>query len=267
MPELPDVEVFNRLVLDRCRGRMIERAVVSDPGILEGISAKALERRLKSQRLLSSKRHGKHLFIQLSEAGALAMHFGTNGSLQFIQGAEAEPSYTRLRLDFAKGDRLAYVNPRRLGRVSLAESAEAYIAKAGLGPDALDAAFDRQAFTAILAGSKRNLKFVLMDQGLMAGIGNIYSDEILFQARIYPGIAADHLQVEAASRLFRAMRKTLETAIRCRAGSEHAIERLPKGFLLPQRRPGGRCPNCGAPLSTARQAGRTSYYCSRCQPR
>jgi formamidopyrimidine-DNA glycosylase len=266
MPELPDVEIFNRLVVENCRGRAIRQAAVNDPGILEGISPEALERRLKGQRIRSSVRHGKHLFIRLGEAGALAMHFGTNGSLQLVSRAAAEPPYTQLQLHFEGGDRLAYVNPRRLGRVSLCESPEAFAARSRLGPDALDAAFDLQAFTAILGGSKRDIKSVLMDQKLMAGIGNIYSDEILFQARLYPGTPAADLTGESASRLFRAMRDTLETAIRCGAGSEQTAERLPKDFLLVHRHQGGHCPRCAAPLATVKRAGRTSYYCRQCQP-
>ncbi len=265
MPELPDVEIFNRPVRDHCCGRTIGHAEITDPGILEGISAQALERRLQGQRIRSTGRHGKNLFVILSGAGALAMHFGTNGSVELVSQAGTTPPYTRLQLHFEGGDRLAYVNPRRLGRVSLCESAEAFIAQLGLGPDALDPSFDLQAFTAALGG-KRDVKSVLMDQSLIAGIGNIYSDEILFQARIHPGTAAAHLKGKSVSKLFHAMRDTLETAIRCGAGSEQAAEKLPKDFLLPQRHRGGRCPRCHTPLATAKRAGRTSYYCPHCQP-
>lgn len=95
MPELPDVEIFHRLVLDRCRSRTIKRALVNDPGILEGLSALAFERRLRGQGIQSSHRHGKHLFILLDKAGALAMHFGMNGSLQLVSKAGAEPARRR----------------------------------------------------------------------------------------------------------------------------------------------------------------------------
>ena len=267
MPELPEVEIFKRMAADSCRGRVIREPVVSDPGILEGISAKDLERRLKGERLQSSRRYGKHLLIELSGGGALAMHFGMNGSLALISKGEPDPPYTRLQLHFDKGDRLAYVNPRRIGRVSLAESEEAFVAEAGLGPDVLDTAFNSQVFAAILAAGRRDIKSVLMDQTLMAGIGNIYSDEILFQARIYPGTASGKLKREDANQLFRTMRKTLQTAIDSGIGSEQATERLPKGFLLTHRRQEGRCPRCDTPLATTKRSGRTSYYCPRCQPK
>jgi len=265
MPELPEVEIFSRLVLEHCRGRGIDRVTVGDPGILDGISPEMLERRLEGERIRSSSRHGKHLFIILSGAGALAMHFGTNGSLQLLSRLAAEPPYARLQLYLEGGDCLVYVNPRRLGRVGLCDGPEAFVARSGLGPDALDPAFDLRAFTAILAASKRDVKTLLMDQKRIAGIGNIYSDEILFQARLYPGTLAAKLANGGASQLFHAMRETLGAAIRCGAGSEQMTERLPKDFLLPHRHPGGVCPRCGGLLATDKRGGRTGYYCPRCQ--
>ncbi len=265
MPELPDVELFRRLVLDRCRDRLIDRVTISDRGILEGIAADAFERRLAGEPIRSSARHGKHLFAVLGDAGALAMHFGTNGSLQLVERAVAEPAYTRLQLHFADGERLAYVNPRRLGRISLCDSAAAYVAAAGLGPDALDPGLDLAAFTAILGRRRRDIKAVLMDQQLIAGIGNIYSDEILFQAGLPPAAAAADLSDAGIARLYRAMRDTLETAIRCGAGAEQAAGPLPKDFLLPHRHKGGSCPRCGTALAVLKRGGRTGYYCPRCQ--
>lgn len=264
MPELPDVEILNRLVLDHCRGRRIAQTVAGDPGILQGISSDALEKRLKGEQIQSSARYGKHLFI-LFRNGALAMHFGTNGSLELMPRPGTEPSYIRLCLNFEDDGALAYVNPRRLGGVRLCQSVESFVNQLGLGPDVLDGAFDLKAFTAILSGSKRDVKTVLMDQRLMAGLGNIYSDEILFQALIYPHTAAKDIRRDTAARLFGAMQKTLKTAIDRGAGSERGMEQLPKDFLLPQRHRGGHCPRCGTPLATMKRAGRTSYYCPHCQ--
>lgn len=233
--------------------------------IIQGIPADVFELRLKGEKVRASARHGKHLFIVLRDA-MLAMHFGMNGSLQFGRGDEPEPTYTRLRLRFAGGDCLAYINPRRLGGIALCTSIEGFVSRVGLGLDVLDDAFDLRAFTAVLAGGKRDVKSVLMDQRLMAGIGNIYSDEILFQARIQPRTVARSIGGERAARLFRSIHETLETAIRCGAGSERYAERLPKGFLLPQRHRSGHCPRCGTMLTTCKVSARTSYYCPHCQP-
>jgi formamidopyrimidine-DNA glycosylase len=266
MPELPDVETFRRLVSDHCRGRVVDEVAASDPGILDGISPDILERRLNGRGIRSAERHGKHLLIVFEGVGTLAMHFGTNGSLQLVPKAGSLPASMRVQLRFAEGDSLAYVNPRRLGRVSLCDGATDFAARSGLGPDVLDASFTLESFISILGRSRRHIKSLLMDQKLMAGIGNIYSDEVLFQARIHPGTAAAALSREAVSMLFRTMRQTLETAIRCAAGSEHTAERLLQGFLLPHRHSGGRCPRCGTLLAAMKHGGRTSYYCPRCQP-
>jgi formamidopyrimidine-DNA glycosylase len=193
------------------------------------------------------------------------MHFGMNGSLQFVPRGAAEPPYTRLQLNFEGGDSLAYVNPRRLGGVGICESIERFIAQSSLGRDVLDPGFDLRKFGATLAGSKRDIKTVLMDQQVMAGLGNIYSDEILFQARIHPETAARDLPAETVARLFGAMHQTLKTAIDCGAGSERGMDQLPKNFLLPRRHRGGHCPRCGTALATAKRSGRTSYYCPHCQ--
>jgi formamidopyrimidine-DNA glycosylase len=267
MPELPDVETFRRLVQDHCRGRRIAETEASDAKLLDGITAPTLARRLKGERIRSATRHGKHLLILLDAAGALAMHFGMNGSLAVVPRGGKAPPYTRLYLGFEEGDGLAYLNPRRIGSLGLAESVDAFVAQSELGPDALDPSLDLRAFKAMLHDGKREVKTVLMDQALIAGIGNIYSDEILFQARLFPGAAANALDDKSATRLFHAMRETLETAIRCEAGAEHGTERLPKGFLLPERHRGGHCPRCGGPLATAKHSGRTSYFCPRCQPK
>lgn len=267
MPELPDVETFKRTVADRCRGRTIDDVLVNDAGILEGISANDLERRLEGARVESVHRHGKHLFLELRRAGVLAMHFGTNGFPQIVHEPAADPPYTRLALVFEAGDRLAYVNPRRLGGVSVGSSMEAFVADRALGPDALDPRLDKPALAKLLAGRSRDIKSVLMDQALVAGIGNIYSDEILYEAGIHPAVAANRLAPERVARLYRAMKKTLEIAVDRGAGSERDVERLPKTFLLRQRHLGGHCPKCDTKLSVAKRGGRTSYFCPRCQPK
>ena len=101
---------------------LVARAVVHDPGSLEGASAAALQRRLKGARVASCRRHGKVLFVGFADAGTLAMHFGTNGSLRYVPRGEDEPASTRLLFEFAEGDRLAYVNPRRIGHVCVTAS-------------------------------------------------------------------------------------------------------------------------------------------------
>jgi formamidopyrimidine-DNA glycosylase len=263
MPELPEVELFKRHFDRTARGRKVRRVGKKDARIAPGLSAA----RLTGVRLGASRRHGKYLLIALGKAGWLAMHFGTNGSLQHVAPDAKDPPYDRLRLDFADGHHLAYVNPRRIGKVALVADADAFVAAQKLGPDALDPRLARSAFARAVTARRRDIKSVLMDQEVIAGVGNIYSDEILFQANLDPRTRADRLDAARLRRLFGATRRVLRTAIRCGAGSEQALERLPRGFLLRERRKGGLCPRCGGAIATLRVGGRTAYYCPRCQTR
>jgi formamidopyrimidine-DNA glycosylase len=266
MPELPDVEIFRRVAEQHGVGRVVAGVVVADPGSLEGATEAALQRRLKGRRLVSARRHGKVLFAGFDGAGTLAMHFGTNGSLLHVPSGDNNSPFVRIAFAFAEGDRLAYLNPRRIGRVRAIDSEAAFIAGEKLGPDALDPTFDEQAFAAALANRRQAIKAVLLDQARIAGIGNIYADEILFQARLHPGVAAGALDAATRRRLFGATKHALQTAIDCGAGAESLTERLPKGFLLPERHAGGHCPRCGTPLAIDKRGGRTSYHCPKCQP-
>ena len=265
MPELPVVEVFRRHIDDTCKGRVIEEVLIHDPKMLAGISGDAFSARTKGARILSAERHGKHLLIRLAPAGWITMHFGLTGSLRHLDSAEAEPPYTRIRFGFADGHHLAYVNLRRIGAVGLVDAADRFISAERLGPDALDPRFDLAAFERVLAGRKRDLKSVLMDQALIAGIGNIYSDEILFQAGIHPKARADRLDADIRRRLFQQIKHVLKTAVERGAGAELAADALPRLFLLPQRKKGGRCPRCGSDIRTIKFSGRTAYYCPHCQ--
>jgi formamidopyrimidine-DNA glycosylase len=152
-----------------------------------------------------------------------------------------------------------------IGHVGLVEDAADFIADEKLGPDALDQRFNFDAFKTAVHGLKRKVKSVLMDQEIVAGIGNIYSDEILFQARINPAERIDKLTPRQLERLFLEMHKVLKTAIAHGASSEQFVERMPKGFLLPQRTKGGRCPRCRTLLKIFKLGSHTAYCCPRCQ--
>lgn len=265
MPELPDVEGFKRMLARNGLRKRIAQVIVSDARILGKLSARTFASRLQGVRLVAVRRHGKHLMAKLDRGGWLTLHFGMTGALQFVRKSSSEPPFTRARLDFAGDGSVAYINKRMIGHVGLAEDAADFIAAEDLGPDALDRRFDFASFKAALLGLKREAKSVLMDQGVVAGIGNIYSDEILFQARINPAARIDTLAASELKRLFVQIRKVLKTAISRGAGSEQFIERMPKGSLLPERKKGGRCPRCRSPLKIFKVGGRTAYCCAKCQ--
>lgn len=266
MPELPDVELYKQYLDAHALRRTIARVTVNDARILGDVPARTFIAKLTDNRFEGSRRHGKHLLVRLARDGWLTMHFGMTGNLAYFEAAADDPPYDRIRLDFDDGGHLAYVNRRMLGRVGLADDAYAFIEAEQLGPDALDPAFDLEAFTAAIGNRRRDVKSVLMDQALIAGIGNIYADEILFQARVHPKTAAASLGDRQRRALFEQIKTVLKTAIDCGAGAEQFLDRLPADYLLPNRDKGGKCPRCGQLLATLKSAGRTSYFCPRCQP-
>jgi formamidopyrimidine-DNA glycosylase len=145
--------------------------------------------------------------------GYATLHFSLTGALEFVSNRSDEPPFIRVRFDFEDDGSLAYTNRRMLGRVGLADDAGEFVADQKLGPDALDARIDFDAFKSAVGGTSRDVKSVLMDQAVIAGIGNIYSDEILFQARIDPRKRMDELAPRELKRLFVSMREVLESAI------------------------------------------------------
>jgi formamidopyrimidine-DNA glycosylase len=265
MPELPDIEVFRRLVERDCIGLTVSNIDVVDAACLVATTPALMTRRLKRHTLDGAARHGKVLFLRFGGAGVLAMHFGPAGSLGVVVGDAALPPYVRLRMDLSGGSQIAFADRRRIGRVQLAASLEASVAESQLGPDTLDPAFDATALARSLAGTRTPIKLALIDQSRLAGIGNTYSDEILFQARLHPARPARSLDAAETRSLMRSIRHVLRTAIACDPTQADFRERLPRSFLLPQRQPGGHCPRDETPLERMTLGGRTATFCSKCQ--
>lgn len=261
MPELPDVELFRRYLRRTALHRRVE-AVRVDRGerLLERISERGLKRRLERHTLASTRRHGKVLFVGLDDdAGALVLHFGMTGFLRYYRNAGSAPRHPRLVLELDDGYRLAYDCQRLLGRIGFTRDPDVWIEEHGLGPDAL--ALDAGSFSKLLAGRRGFLKSALMDQQKIAGIGNVYSDEILFRAGLHPRLAVADLTEEDLRSLHRALRDVLEGAIRYCADPE----RVPRTWLLPHRGEGGHCPRCGRGLRRIQISGRSAWACVRCQ--
>jgi formamidopyrimidine-DNA glycosylase len=260
MPELPDVEVFRRYLAATSLHERITGVEVCDSRVLDGISRRRLKHGLEGRTLESADRHGKCLFALLDETGVLALHFGMTGFLKYFKNPEAETDHPRVILRFRSGYRLVYDSQRLLGSVALIPDRAAFIRRKELGADALSVSFDE--FASILDRRRGSVKSALMNQKLLAGIGNVYSDEILFQARMHPKAGLEGLRRDSLQRLHEAMGRVLKTAIDCRADPR----KMPDGFLLPHRGGGDPCPRCGGPIESIRISGRSAYYCPSCQP-
>jgi len=266
MPELPDVENDRRLLDRQARRKVIRTVEVTDERVLRKLSPSEFKRRTIGHRIVSSRRHGKHLLVALDKGGWITLHFGMTGALVPCASEGEPPPFTRLRLELSGGGSLCYTDPRRLGHIGLTEDADQFVAGEKLGPDALDPKLTAARFRAIIEAARGNAKSVLTDQSRIAGIGNIYADEILFQAGLHPELPIRRLDAADVTRLYRAMRRVLKEAIARGAGSENFVDRLPASYLLRHRHPGGRCPRSGGPIAMLRIGGRAAYYCPHCQP-
>ena len=265
MPELPDVEVFRRRLDYAATGRRITDVKVKDARLLDGISARELERRLVGRRIRSTERHGKHLIAVLDDSSALILHFGMTGTIETSAEDAAAPKSEVLHIGLGK-DRWASVTSRRkLGHIWLSSGFATFLKDHSQGPDALAKTLDADAFGTALVAKRSALKAALMDQARIAGIGNIYADEILFQARLHPLTQVGDLERDQLERLYQTTIRVLLQAIARSVMAEGPASAFPDDWLSAHREPGGRCPRCRALLATIKTDGRTGYFCSRCQ--
>jgi formamidopyrimidine-DNA glycosylase len=241
--------------------QQIETVEVHSQQMLEGLDAQQLRDRLQGRTFEGTRRHGKYLFVALDDGDWLVLHFGMTGDLKYYKNVEKEPEYDQILFHFANGYHLAYVMPRKLGEVRLVGEPARLIQEKDLGPDVLADDFGFQTFRQILEGQRGMIKSRLMDQHLMAGIGNVYSDEILFQAGVHPRTPVKELDADDLRLVFDRLKKVLHVAI------DHHAEpaQYPDNYLTPYRGTDHECPKCGGPIERIEVAGRAGYFCPRCQ--
>jgi formamidopyrimidine-DNA glycosylase len=258
MPELPDVEGFRKVLASCARDRRIEHVDVIDPGVLREVSPRELRRGLDGHRFGAPERHGKWL-IARTDGPALLLHFGMTGRLVCCPHDEPRDRHDRVVFEVDGGD-VRFRDQRKLQGIRLAadDGAVARIL-AGQGPDAMSVGAEE--FGELLAGRRGRVKAVLIDQSVIAGLGNLLADEILWHSRLHPGRAADGLDGDERRRLHREMRRVLRESAR--------VGHVPgRDTWLTGRRDDEEpaCPRCGGPLRRGRVAGRGTVWCPRCQP-
>jgi formamidopyrimidine-DNA glycosylase len=259
MPELPDVETIKRTLEAQVLGKQIQKVIVKDVRSIEGVNEKNLNNTLKGNKIKALRRHGKYLFIELDHGIWLTLHFGMTGNFALVNGTEKEVKFERVSFLLSETERLAFEDQRIFGRIKLISSPEEFIRNNKLGPDALSVSWEE--FFTIFRKKNTAIKEVLMDQSKISGIGNVYADEILFQAQISPFSISSQLSEKAFHLLYEKTGIVLRTAI------EFCADRnaLPEGFILKHRGKKSLCPRCGHELSTEKITGRTTYLCSYCQ--
>ncbi len=259
MPELPEVEAFGKYLDRTSHDKIIENVEVKSPEILQNVNVDDFKENLEGQKFKYTRRYGKYTFTQLDNDFWLILHYGMTGRLKYFQNSGEAPHYGRVLINFEDESRLAFDDPRKFGKINLSSSMDDFIKEKKLGPDSLE--IDFKTFKKIFEKRRGAIKSALMDQHVIAGIGNIYSDEILFQACIHPKMPANKLDSTQMERIFRVMKDVLKISVNKRIKDEE----LPDSFIIPHRKKNGKCPNSNIKLKTVKISSRTAYYCPECQ--
>jgi formamidopyrimidine-DNA glycosylase len=261
MPELPEVESLKEYMNSTSLHKKIKEVDVLNKKILTKISPTSLKRNLIGNKFKSTKRHGKNMFTQLSNKKWLTMHFGMTGQLKYFKNKKETPEHTRLLIKFNNGYNLAYDCMRMLGKVGLIDDISEYIKKKKLGLDPIGDKLSFRNFYELFDGRTGTIKSALMNQSILAGIGNIYSDEILFQAGIHPSLNVKKLREDDLKTIYQKINTILKKAISVKMDSE----KFPKSYLLNNRKPGTDCSKCNGKIMKETIGGRSSYFCNKHQ--
>lgn len=257
MPELPDVEGFRRELDKKLPGRRVRGVDVRDAGILRNATPQALKRNLNGHRFGAPRRHGKWLILP-TDGPVLMVHSGMTGHPYYAPAGADEEGLERLVVTLDRGE-FRYADQRKLRGVWLASDDDEVAGVMGeQGPDALDV--DLRGFREALRGRRGRLKPTLMDQSVIAGLGNMLTDEILWQAKLPPSRAVSGLSKDEMRRLHATMRRVLRTSVR-----HGRVSGLARWLTRVRDDPDPGCPRCGARLARGRTGGRTSLWCPRCQ--
>jgi formamidopyrimidine-DNA glycosylase len=279
MPELPEVETIRRDLQGEVVGRKIKSVEVRNGRtVRRHPSAKHFRSRLEGHTIKSIDRAGKYLLLSLDDGGTLVVHLGMSGQLQRAKSAkEAKAPHTHAVITFTQGGQLRFVDPRTFGEMFVSappeDGAPPLPELAHLGFDPLEDVMSWEKFWVLLSSHKSGLKALLMDQEFVAGIGNMYADEILFAAGLRYDRLSNSLSSQEVRRLYRAMVETLAEAVK-RRGSSLADEQYRDlfgeiGDYQDQHqaydREGQACRRCRATIVKVKSGGRSTYFCDHCQ--
>lgn len=273
MPELPEVETVAADLRPWLTGKTVVRAHLNFPAIVRHPEPEAFVREVEGRRIEALTRRGKYILMHLDGGLLLVVHLGMTGSLRYVDPSVPLADHTHAVLDLDDLHQLRYRDPRRFGRVLLGTEDELVAARKlpRLGPEPIDPGFSDLDLYRRLSRRRAPVKALLLDQAVLAGVGNIYADESLHRSRIRPDRAGASLSRQAVRRLHAALRDTLLVAIANRGSSVDTYRDAfgEKGAqqeeLLVYGRAGQPCATCGRPLASVRLAGRTTVFCRRCQ--
>lgn len=267
MPELPEVEIRRQYLESTALYQPIQHIEVEDKKLLT-TSYTVLQSRLQGRQFTGTERVGKNLFVYTDDPTVIVrMHFGMTGDLEYYHSSVDRPRFARIVFEFGTGFNLGFLCPRKFERVGLVDSVAGYLASKKIGEDGLKIALP--TLTDRLRRRKVAVKPALLDQQVVAGLGNWIVDEVLFQAFVHPEQRTNTLTDGQISAIHNAIRLVLETAIR----HEATYRFFPTSFLIHARewdtspheatQAHRYCPRCGTEIARMVVGGRTTYYCPK----
>jgi formamidopyrimidine-DNA glycosylase len=269
MPELPEVETIRRGLERRLRGACITSIVIREPRLRRRVDERALNS-LVGRRIAAIERRAKYLLADVGDGWVWLIHLGMSGRLLLLSPEAAPGDHEHVRVSFDVPSVLCYRDPRRFGWMRVARRGDLQ-ELAGLGPEPLDGRLDGAALRARLGATRRDIKAALLDQRVIAGIGNIYANEVLHRAGVRPTRRCHRLRAVERAAIARAVRAVLADAVERRGTSFSDYfdsDGLPGTFqnaLGVFDRAGAPCRRCGTPIKRRAQGGRSSFYCPQCQ--
>ena len=279
MPELPEVETVRRGLSRYVVGRTVAAVEVTGARSVRRQGAAELVARLVGRRLEAADRRGKYLLVRLDDGAVLVVHLRMSGQLRFVAApASAAPvaAHTHVRIGFADGSELRFVDQRTFGELFVTGDLDGRgvpVALAALGPDPLVDGIDRARLAALAARRRTSCKAFLLDQHVLAGVGNLYADEALFRARLRPARPAALLRPGQLARLVASLEQVLAEAVAARGSTlrdARYVDLMGKAGAFQEAhavygREGAPCVRCGRPVHRVRLAGRSSHFCATCQ--
>ncbi|OAV45396.1 Fpg/Nei family DNA glycosylase [Lewinella sp. 4G2] len=255
MPELPEVHNFKQYFDAAATGQTIREVVVHDDKIIRNMPGQAFADACAGKTIKDSLRRGKYLFANLTSGEAILLHFGMTGDLNLYQEEADRGRFERFAFHFTDGNILGFDDPRKFARILFLKDRDEYIREVKLGPDALD--LEEQYFLDQISGRKTTLKGFLLNQSVVAGLGNLYVDEICYRCKLHPGQKVDKLTKKNKLAIYQQILDVMR----------YATENAPYYHDYPEnwfwhtwRKEGQLDPETGGEVKIIKVAGRTTYF-------
>ena len=254
MPELPEVNTVQKYFDAHAQGKRITKVDVQDDHIIRNLTGDEFDRKLTDQTITGSYRQGKYLFAELDSGHHVQLHLGMTGDIVYYAEGEEPPRHERFAWQLNGGEYLGFKDPRKFGRILYIENLEEYLEEIRLGPDALT--ITQREFLDKMEGKSTSIKAFLLDQHILAGVGNLYADEVCYQVKVDPASNVSAIPADKRKALFTKLREILNFA--CEHDAYYGV--YPDNWFWKWREKGMEDPNGGGTVQTVKIGGRSTYF-------